>query len=69
MIRPEPLLLSKEQLDVIMTTANAVPPSWRDRYLSSVADRLIGLEPLTTADIVAVADRVRLVMLAVPDNG
>jgi hypothetical protein len=61
-------VLSAEQTACIMADANCVPPRWKDRFLAAVADRLFGLEPITTADIVGIAGRVRLVILGMPDE-
>lgn len=61
-------MLTEEQTACIMTAANAVPPSWRDRFLSLCADRLLG-QPLTDATISSAANDVRFALLAgMPDD-
>lgn len=68
-MRPEPLVLSEEQLAAVMTAANAVPPSGRDRYLALVADRLLG-QPLTNDAIVSVTHDVQVALITGGiDNG
>jgi hypothetical protein len=42
--------------------ANAVAPCCKDRILARVADRLVGLEWITDADIIAGADSVSVTL-------
>lgn len=36
----DPLALTREQLNLIQTAAAAVPPRWRERFLTGVSDLL-----------------------------
>jgi hypothetical protein len=38
---PIPLALTNDQLDVVMTAAARLPPTWRGRFLAALADQLL----------------------------
>ena len=51
----EPIALSKEQTEAIKAAATNVPACWRERFLASVADRLLSHEPdrVYDSDVIA----------------
>lgn len=56
---PHPLALTDDQLRAVMDGARMVPPQWRDRFLSGIADRL---GPLDTVSNDAVTEALHLVL-------
>jgi hypothetical protein len=45
-----PVFLSREQSEVIRVAAASINPSWRQRFLASVEDQLLGHEPDRVSD-------------------
>ena len=56
------LALTDEQAAIIRRAAEAVSPSWRARFLTNVADRLMFAPQLSNADVVTVCGAVRRAM-------
>jgi hypothetical protein len=46
-----PLALSSDQLAVVADYAVRVPHEWRERFLSAIADRLVGLDVVGNDDV------------------
>ena len=51
MTTPHPLALSDDQMAVVLTHARLVRPEWRGRFLEDIADQLIRLDVIATADV------------------
>jgi hypothetical protein len=62
----EPVSLTPEQLAAVRTGAASVPSCWRERYLNSVLDELLGHEPdrVSDEDVPRAIDAVRNVFHA-----
>jgi hypothetical protein len=58
------IFLSEEQTSLIRTAANSIDPCWRQRFLASVEDHLLGHDPshVSDEDVVAAIDGVRWAM-------
>jgi hypothetical protein len=56
-----PVFLTTEQTALIRTAAASINPSWRQRFLASVEDQLLGHEPdhVSDTDVLAAIDAVR----------
>jgi hypothetical protein len=56
--------LSKEQTALIRSAANSINPCWRQRFLASVEDHLLGHDPnhVSDEDVVKAIDGVRWAM-------
>jgi len=63
MVTTHPLALTREQLALIQSAADAVPAKWRERFLLAVQDALLGRDPIINADVVAAVGRLRRTML------
>lgn len=57
------LLLTDEQAAIIRHAAGAVPVSWRERFLTNVADRLMLVPQLSNADVLTACGAVRRAMV------
>jgi hypothetical protein len=61
--------LTPEQLTIVQTRASVVPPRWRDKFFSAVADQLALIKSPTNREVLdacAVARRVLAVGIGVP---
>src|SRR5262249_21642311 len=59
MVATHPLALTREQLALIQSAADAVPAKWRERFLLAVQDALLGRDPVLNADVLAAVGRLR----------
>jgi hypothetical protein len=59
------IFLSEQQTAVIRAAANSIDPCWRQRFLASVQDQLLGHEPdrpISDDQVVKAIDGVRWAM-------
>jgi hypothetical protein len=52
---PRPLAFTDTRMSLVLTTARSVPPTWRTRFLESIAARLLVLDAIADADVQAAA--------------
>jgi hypothetical protein len=59
MSRGHSLVLSEQQRSLIVAVADSIQPAWRQNFLNSIQDNLLGCEQVTDGDVMRIIDRVR----------
>jgi hypothetical protein len=52
------IALTDSQLAIVIDAANALPASWRSRFLEAIADQLLPSEQVTNAELKRAIDTV-----------